>query len=49
LTSKGVNFSFDIRDKTLFFLGGMRENGKTSELAKYVKDLHRPIKIAFMK
>lgn len=45
VSRKGEKFSFDIRNsrnKTLFFLGGMRGTGKTSELAKYVKNLHRP-------
>lgn len=45
VSRKSGNFSFDIRNsrnKTLFFLGGMRGTGKTSELAKYVKNLHRP-------
>jgi hypothetical protein len=28
--------------KVLFFLGGMRGSGKTSELAKYARNLHRP-------
>ena len=45
VSRKGENFSFDVRNsrnKTLFFLGGMRGTGKTSELAKYVKNLHRP-------
>lgn len=29
-------------NKTLFFLGGMRGSGKTSELAKYVKNMNHP-------
>ena len=40
------NFSFDptlnSREKKLFFLGGMRGSGKTSELSKYAQNLHRP-------
>ncbi|MDX1908457.1 MAG: hypothetical protein SF053_15580 [Bacteroidia bacterium] len=40
------DFSFDADlngfEKKLFFLGGMRGSGKTSELAKYAKNLHRP-------
>ena len=39
-------FSFDPElngyEKKLLFLGGMRGSGKTSELAKYAKNLHRP-------
>lgn len=45
VSRKDGNFTFDLRNsrnKTLFFLGGMRGTGKTSELAKYVKNLHRP-------
>ena len=44
-TSNG-GFTFDAAlngfEKKLFFLGGMRGSGKTSELAKYAKNLHRP-------
>ncbi len=45
VSRKNGKFTFDTsnsRNKTLFFLGGMRGTGKTSELAKYVKNLHRP-------
>lgn len=31
-----------IGNKTLLFLGGMRGSGKTSELAKYAQELHKP-------
>lgn len=43
---EGGSFRFDADTssphKVLFFLGGMRGSGKTSELAKYAKNLHRP-------
>jgi len=39
-------FTFDARtnsaNKSILFLGGMRGSGKTSELAKYAKNLHHP-------
>jgi hypothetical protein len=42
----GGKFAFDPElnsgEKKLFFLGGMRGSGKTSELTKYAKNLHRP-------
>ncbi|MBK9448591.1 MAG: AAA family ATPase [Bacteroidetes bacterium] len=42
----GGSFQFDpatsSSQKVLFFLGGMRGSGKTSELAKYSQNLHRP-------
>jgi len=38
------NFTYDTEvnqdNKTLLFLGGMRGSGKTSEIAKYVKNMH---------
>lgn len=44
--TRGGGFAFDPDlnggEKKLFFLGGMRGSGKTSELAKYAKNLHRP-------
>ena len=44
--TQGGGFAFDPDlngfEKKLFFLGGMRGSGKTSELAKYAKNLHRP-------
>ncbi|MEM9985601.1 MAG: hypothetical protein AAF804_10970, partial [Bacteroidota bacterium] len=43
---KNSSFSFDpglnSGEKKLFFLGGMRGSGKTSELTKYAKNLHQP-------
>lgn len=40
------DFTYDIEpnllNKTLLFLGGMRGSGKTSEIAKYVKNMHNP-------
>ncbi len=40
----GFAFDPDLNggEKKLFFLGGMRGSGKTSELTKYAKNLHRP-------
>jgi hypothetical protein len=44
--SKGRKFTFNAElnssEKKLFFLGGMRGSGKTSELAKYASNLHHP-------
>lgn len=43
---KNDTFTFDARtnsaNKSILFLGGMRGSGKTSELAKYATNLHRP-------
>ena len=36
------NYKLDSADKKLLFLGGMRGSGKTSELAKYSKNFHKP-------
>jgi hypothetical protein len=46
VNTDGEEYSFDADlnglEKKLLFLGGMRGSGKTSELAKYAKKLHRP-------
>jgi hypothetical protein len=36
------NYKANAGNKTLLFLGGMRGTGKTSELLRYEKNLHRP-------
>ncbi|MEZ4771563.1 MAG: hypothetical protein R3D00_00190 [Bacteroidia bacterium] len=40
----GFSFDADLNsgEKKLFFLGGMKGSGKTSELTKYARNLHRP-------